>query len=98
MGVCIPHRSGLLYNFFITAIWDSCVFSVFIGDAWKLGKSLGGIFFLCRVFVIKSVQNSKSFWLSSQNCFVLALFSSLYISGKKVIRNFSIQNQIINVL
>ena len=41
-------------------------------------QTLRGSFFLCRVFVIKSVQNPKSFWRSSQNCFVLALFSRLY--------------------
>jgi hypothetical protein len=28
---------------------------------------------------MKSVQNLKSFWRSSQNYFVLALFSSLYV-------------------
>ena len=39
---------------------------------------LRGNFFLCRIFVIKSVQNPKCFWHSSQNCFVLALFSSLF--------------------
>jgi hypothetical protein len=33
------------------------------------------IFF--NVFAMKSVQNLKSFWRSSQNYFVLALFSSL---------------------
>jgi hypothetical protein len=37
-----------------------------------------GNFFQCRVFAMKSVQNLKSFWRSSQNYFVLALFSSLY--------------------
>ncbi len=44
----------------------------------QLYISLRGSFFRCRVLVIKSVQNPKSFWCSSQNCFVLALFSSLY--------------------
>ena len=34
-------------------------------------------FFQCHVFAMKSVQNLKSFWRSSQNYFVLALFSSL---------------------
>jgi hypothetical protein len=34
-------------------------------------------FFQCHVFTMKSVQNLKSFWRSSQNYFVLALFSSL---------------------
>jgi hypothetical protein len=32
-------------------------------------------FFQCHVFAMKSVQNLKSFWRSSQNYFVLALFS-----------------------
>jgi hypothetical protein len=40
--------------------------------------SLRGNFFQCHVFAMKSVQNLKSFWRSSQNYFVLALFSSLY--------------------
>ena len=35
-------------------------------------------FFQCHVFAMKSVQNRKSFWRTSQNYFVLALFSSLY--------------------
>jgi hypothetical protein len=39
--------------------------------------SLRGNFFQCHVFAMKSVQNLKSFWRSSQNYFVLALFSSL---------------------
>jgi hypothetical protein len=39
---------------------------------------LRGNFFQCHVFTMKSVQNLKSFWRSSQNFFVLALFSSLY--------------------
>jgi hypothetical protein len=30
------------------------------------------------VFGMKNVQNRKSFWRTFQNCFVLALFSSLY--------------------
>ena len=38
---------------------------------------LRGNFFQCHVFAMKSVQNLKSFWRSSQNYFVLALFSSL---------------------
>jgi hypothetical protein len=38
---------------------------------------LRGNFFKCHVFTMKSVQNLKSFWRSSQNYFVLALFSSL---------------------
>jgi hypothetical protein len=37
-----------------------------------------GKFFFCHVFAMKSVQNPKSFWRTSQNCFGLALFSSLY--------------------
>jgi hypothetical protein len=36
--------------------------------------SLRGNFFQCHVFAMKSVQN---LWRSSQNYFVLALFSSL---------------------
>jgi hypothetical protein len=39
---------------------------------------LRGNFFQCHVFAMKSVQNIKYFWRSSQNYFVLALFSSLY--------------------
>jgi hypothetical protein len=39
---------------------------------------LRGDFFQCHVFSMKSVQNLKSFWRSSQNYFVLALFFSLY--------------------
>jgi hypothetical protein len=39
---------------------------------------LRGNFFQCHVFAMKSVQNLKSFWRSSQNYFVLALFSSLF--------------------
>jgi hypothetical protein len=39
---------------------------------------LRGDFFQCHVFAMKSVQNLKSFWRSSQNYFVLALFSSLF--------------------
>jgi hypothetical protein len=35
-------------------------------------------FFQCCVFAMKSVQNLKSFWRSSQNYFVLALFCSLH--------------------
>jgi hypothetical protein len=38
---------------------------------------LRGNFFQCHVFTMKSVQNLKSFCRSSQNYFVLALFSSL---------------------
>jgi hypothetical protein len=38
---------------------------------------LRGNFFQCHVLAMKSVQNLKSFWRSSQNYFVLALFSSL---------------------
>ena len=39
----------------------------------------GKFFFnICRVFAMKSVQNLKSFWCSSQNYFVLALFCSLH--------------------
>jgi hypothetical protein len=39
---------------------------------------LRGNFIQCHVFTMKSVQNGlKSFWRSSQNHFVLALFSSL---------------------
>jgi hypothetical protein len=38
---------------------------------------LRGNFFQCHVFAMKSVQNLKYFWRSSQNYFVLALFSSL---------------------
>jgi hypothetical protein len=38
---------------------------------------LRGNFFQCHVFAMESVQNLKSFWRSSQNYFVLALFSSL---------------------
>jgi hypothetical protein len=41
------------------------------------GNVLRGNFFQCHVFAMKSVQNLKSFWRSSQNYFVLALFSSL---------------------
>ena len=37
-----------------------------------------GTFFQCHVFAMKSVQNLKSFWRSSQNYFVLALFCSLH--------------------
>ena len=37
-------------------------------------------FFPCRVFAMKSVQNQKSFLRSSQNCFVLALFSYTVIA------------------
>ena len=40
--------------------------------------SLRGNFFQCHVFAMQSVQNLKYFWRSSQNYFVLALFSSLY--------------------
>jgi hypothetical protein len=40
-------------------------------------KCLRGNFFQYHVFAMKSVQNLKSFWRSSQNYFVLALFSSL---------------------
>jgi hypothetical protein len=39
--------------------------------------TLRGNFFQCHVFAMKSVQNLKSFWRSSQNYFVLALLSSL---------------------
>jgi hypothetical protein len=35
-------------------------------------------FSMSRIFTMKSVQNLKSFWRSSQNHFVFALFSSLY--------------------
>jgi hypothetical protein len=42
------------------------------------GLKLRGNFFQCHVFAMKSVQNLKSFWRSSQNYFVFALFSSLY--------------------
>jgi hypothetical protein len=38
---------------------------------------LRGNFFQCHIFAMKSVQNLKYFWRSSQNYFVLALFSSL---------------------
>ena len=39
---------------------------------------LRGNFFQCHVFAaMKSVQNLKSFWRSSQNYFVLALLFSL---------------------
>ena len=39
---------------------------------------LRGNFFQCHIFAMKSVQNLKSFWRSSQNYFVLALFSRIY--------------------
>ena len=38
-----------------------------------------GNFFQCRIFAMKSVQNLKSFWRSSQNYFVLALFCYINI-------------------
>ena len=42
-------------------------------------RVLRGNFFQCHLFTMKSVsQNLKSFWRSSQNHFVFALFSSLY--------------------
>jgi hypothetical protein len=44
----------------------------------SMSSYLRGNFFQCHVFAMKSVQNLKSFWRSSQNYFVLALFSSLY--------------------
>jgi hypothetical protein len=44
----------------------------------RLNRLVRGNFFQCHVFAMKSVQNLKSFWRSSQNYFVLALFSSLY--------------------
>ena len=43
-----------------------------------LEEELKGIFFQRHVFVMRSVQNLKSFWRSSQNYFVLALFCSLH--------------------
>jgi hypothetical protein len=42
-----------------------------------VSTSLRGNFFQCHVFAMKSVQNLKYFWRSSQNYFVLALFCSL---------------------
>jgi hypothetical protein len=45
--------------------------------AEKKGICLKGNFFQCHVFAMKSVQNLKCFWRSSQNYFVLALFSNL---------------------
>ena len=50
----------------------------FSGSCIPTSESLlRGNFFQCHVFAMKSVQNLKSFWRSSQNYFVLALFSSL---------------------
>jgi hypothetical protein len=43
-----------------------------------LSLSIERIYVLCRVFAMKNVQNRKYFWRTSQDCFVLALFSSLY--------------------
>ena len=45
--------------------------------------SLRAIFYQYRVFAMKSVQNLKSFWRSSQNYFVLALFCSLHFRSKQ---------------
>ena len=36
--------------------------------------------FLCGVFLVKYVQDLKSFWRTPQNCFVLRLLSGLYSS------------------
>jgi hypothetical protein len=44
----------------------------------KISNVSRGIFFLYRVFAMKSVQTRKTFWRTSQNCFILALFSSFY--------------------
>ena len=41
-------------------------------------KLLRGNFFRCHIFLMKRVQNLKSFCRSSQNYFVLALFCSLH--------------------
>jgi hypothetical protein len=50
---------------------------------------LRGNFFQCRVFAMESVQNLKSLCRSSQNYFVLALFSSLWELATFLIINAS---------
>ena len=41
-------------------------------------KELRGESFLCRVFSVKSVQNLRTFWRTTQNLLILALLCSLY--------------------
>jgi hypothetical protein len=53
------------------------IYNDFHWSNWRNVLSLRGKFFQCHVFAMKSVQNLKYFWRSSQNYFVLALFSSL---------------------
>ena len=40
--------------------------------------SLRGESFLCHVFSVKSVQNLRTFWRTTQNLLILALLCSLY--------------------
>ena len=39
---------------------------------------LRGKSFLCHVFSVKSVQNLRTFWRTTQNLLILALLCSLY--------------------
>ena len=41
-------------------------------------KCLRGESFLCHVFSVKSVQNLRTFWRTTQNLLILALLCSLY--------------------
>ena len=41
-------------------------------------RVLRGESFLCHVFSVKSVQNLRTFWRTTQNLLILALLCSLY--------------------
>ena len=56
---------------------SSCFLAAFIKVSKTFLKYISSLNVSMRT-VVKDVQNQKSFWRSSQNCFVLALFSSLY--------------------
>ena len=45
---------------------------------------LRGESFLCHVFSVKSVQNLRTFWHTTQNLLILALLCSLY--SKKLLK------------
>ena len=61
-----------LHGFFGEKSWRSYRSDV------KVGTLLRGESFLCHVFSVKSVQNLRNFWRTTQNLLILALLCSLY--------------------
>jgi hypothetical protein len=71
-----PTHSSVAY-----ARWSLIVPCYFflLKNGISMATYVRGNFFQCRIFAMKSVQNLKSFWRSSQNYFVLALFCYINI-------------------